>query len=974
MNDKLLSCVKASAKGYGSVPFWSWNDRLEPEELRRQIRAMDSIGMNGFFMHARGGLETEYLSEEWYECILACVDEAKKLGMDAWSYDENGWPSGFAGGLLLTDEDNHARYMVSAVEDSFPAGEDVLAVYTIADGKCTRADADSPAPYHVIRERTDSSYVDVLRKDITEKFIAATHVEYKKRLGEDFGGAMPGFFTDEPQYYRYAAPYSRKLAEEFSARFGYDLLDALAAVFWDYDGCIAHRYDYFLLIHELYMKHFAKPIYDWCEENGCQLTGHGIEEQSLAGQMMCCGGVMPFYQYEHIPGIDYLGRGMQTDMSGKQLGSVCAQLGRKKALSETFACCGWDVSPRELKRIAEMQYAGGVNLMCQHLYPYSARGQRKRDYPAHYSEHNPWFDKMLPFDRHFANLGAFLGAGEEYATTLVIHPIRAAYRTYKRLEQGASIAQLENDTRELMAWLGQRQVPYHFGDEGMLETLGSVENGKVRLGQCVYDYVVVPKMATVTANTAAVLRKLQAEGGKICFVGDVPTEIDARPADLSDLSSSITLDEIYAASSVITTLNGANIPNLRQRIRVMDGRRIIFTTNITDTGVYGIRMTLKNSTGAVGVCTDTMEKFPLCGERKADGSLELSIDLPGSASMIIVEQDDAEMLAIPASAGEKAAMTLPEIFTLSAPLMNTLTIDHACISKDGGNTWTEERPIERVRDNLLRERYEGALALRYPFTVQDVPASAEVIWENASVESITVNGTPVQAEGILHPDKYFSRANIASLLHEGENDVVLTYHYFQKPLVYEVLFGNVMESLRNCLCFDTELECVYIRGDFRIGVDTDKCRDAVRQSIEYFGTFPIVSPRPEIRVADMVRDGLPFYGGVVEAETTLVYTSGDPTVLRPAGRFAACDVWVNGDYAGCIFFNNDLDLAAFLHEGENHLRVRIVNALRNTAGPFHRADPEPYGVSPRTFSFENEWNEGTCPGYLPRYAFVKYGI
>ena len=61
MNDKLLSAVKASAKGYGSVPFWSWNDRLEPEELRRQIRAMDSIGMNGFFMHARGGLETEYL-------------------------------------------------------------------------------------------------------------------------------------------------------------------------------------------------------------------------------------------------------------------------------------------------------------------------------------------------------------------------------------------------------------------------------------------------------------------------------------------------------------------------------------------------------------------------------------------------------------------------------------------------------------------------------------------------------------------------------------------------------------------------------------------------------------------------------------------------------------------------------------------------------------------------------------------------
>ena len=46
------------------VPFWSWNDKLEPDELRRQIGAMQDAGMGGFFMHARGGLETEYLSEE----------------------------------------------------------------------------------------------------------------------------------------------------------------------------------------------------------------------------------------------------------------------------------------------------------------------------------------------------------------------------------------------------------------------------------------------------------------------------------------------------------------------------------------------------------------------------------------------------------------------------------------------------------------------------------------------------------------------------------------------------------------------------------------------------------------------------------------------------------------------------------------------------------------------------------------------
>ena len=105
---QLLNEIKEIAPSYGSIPFWSWNDRLEPDELRRQIRVMKDLGMSGFFMHARGGLETEYLSDEWFDAVAACVDEAEKLGMEAWSYDENGWPSGFAGGALLYDKKNFA--------------------------------------------------------------------------------------------------------------------------------------------------------------------------------------------------------------------------------------------------------------------------------------------------------------------------------------------------------------------------------------------------------------------------------------------------------------------------------------------------------------------------------------------------------------------------------------------------------------------------------------------------------------------------------------------------------------------------------------------------------------------------------------------------------------------------------------------------------------------------------------------------
>ena len=81
---------------YRGKPFWAWNGKLEPDELRRQIRLLKRMGLGGFFMHARVGLDTDYLSEDWFRCVAACIDEAKKQKMHAYLYDEDRWPSGAA--------------------------------------------------------------------------------------------------------------------------------------------------------------------------------------------------------------------------------------------------------------------------------------------------------------------------------------------------------------------------------------------------------------------------------------------------------------------------------------------------------------------------------------------------------------------------------------------------------------------------------------------------------------------------------------------------------------------------------------------------------------------------------------------------------------------------------------------------------------------------------------------------------------
>ncbi len=973
---KLIETVKNLAPSYGSIPFWSWNDKLEEKELRHQIRVMKSLGMNGFFMHARGGLETEYLSDEWFDCINVCVDEAKKLGMEAWSYDENGWPSGFAGGELLKDKANFAL-AIEQKTAAFPESmEDIIAVYRKnADGTFTYVTEDAgDDEYLVLYKRYDESYVDTLDGEITDKFIAATHEEYKKRVSrEEFraDGAMPGFFTDEPQYYRWGNPWSNTLPAEFEKAYGYPIFDKLPAVFYDFDGADKFRYDYYYLIHKLFIGNWIKKVYDWCLANGVSVTGHAVEESSLGGQMMCIGGCMPFYEYETIPGVDYLGRGVQDDVSFKQLGSACAQLGKKKALSEMFACCGWDVSPNELKRIADVQYAGGVNLMCQHLYPYSERGQRKRDYPLHYSEHNPWQSELADFNHYYNNLGAALAQGREYAPTLVIHPIHGAYCRYKKNTD--SLREIEGKFFELSRFLGQNQIPYHYGDEWMMERMAAVENGKITVGLCTYDTVVVPFTYSLDENTVALLEKFRAQGGRIVLFDAVPDYIGGSPACgcLDWLKECEGRDVLLGTRDAVITKDGQSIPELRKMTRLMDdGGRLVYITNISGREFDSVTVDLPDGNWAE-LDMHTLELKPLALSRDG-GKVSANLIFRDSESHVLVCGGD-----IPSMTAEKPALPgkfipVPNTVRLSEKPLNVITLDTAALSKDG-ITYDEPLSVYGIKDNLLRQRYDGVVSMKFTFHLDYTPATLKAVLE-PMYQRVTVNGTEITPDkNDWWFDKSFASAEIAHLTRSGGNEIVVEVNHHQRDYVYYVLYSGVSESLRNCLVFDVEIEPMYLVGDFAVrcnGVFTD----GPRFSTLYDGAFDLVAQPAVVPARDVVRGGFPFYGGKLATAFDYDWKEGKPTVLSLTGRFAAADVSVNGVPAGKIMWNRTLDLAGLLTEGKNEISVTICNSMRNAMGPHHRHDPEPYGVGPGTFSFEKEWDGRECRGYTDRYAFVKFGL
>lgn len=318
----------------------------------------------------------------------------------------------------------------------------------------------------------------------------------------------------------------------------------------------------------LMLRNFAEKVYNWCENNGVKLTGHFVQEDSLALQNLCCGGIMPFYEYEHIPGIDWLGRDTYQvgELSPKQVGSVAAQLGRKQVITETFGCCGWDVTPAELKRVAGFQFVNGVNMLCHHLVPYTERGNRKYDYPAHYSTINPWVDKTFKeFNNYFTKLGYLLGEGAAHVNVAMLHPIRSSYFDYKRelgLPAGFGVAEQDEMLRKACRELSSRNIEYHFLDETLLAKYGFVEEKSIGCGKCKYDFLVLPNIITMDTTTEMLVREYVKNGGKVLILGNKPKYLEAEIFSYDYLENTCTIEEIIKA----------------QKYRTMNNDTMIYTT------------------------------------------------------------------------------------------------------------------------------------------------------------------------------------------------------------------------------------------------------------------------------------------------------------------------------------------------------------------------------------------------------------
>ncbi|NIA21386.1 MAG: hypothetical protein GWP05_05330 [Anaerolineaceae bacterium] len=566
MDKKLLAEFADPPSEYRGATFWAWNGKLDPEELRRQIRIMQRMGLGGFFMHSRVGLDTAYLGDQWMKCVAACIDEADKLDLRAWLYDEDRWPSGAAGGLVTRNPKYRQKRVLIGRYDKasdFKWSADVLVAYTafirgklafevrrLARGKkpARLADGQSIIAFRAETAKGQSwyngyTYLDTMSHEAVREFIKVTHEAYRKKFGDKFGRRVPGIFTDEPHHHGYGRgvfgdaesclPWTDKLPSVFKKRYGYDILDRLVELYYDRgDGKPATaRYHYHDCTTHLFVDAFARQIGQWCERNNLLHTGHVLLEGTLASQTMMVGSCMRFYEHMQAPGMDLLTEHSREYDTAKQVSSAARQFGRRWRLTETYGCTGWDFNFAGHKALGDWQAALGINLRCQHLSWYTMAGQAKRDYPAGIFHQSPWWEQYARVEDYFGRVNVAMSRGREVRDLLVVHPVESMWLLFGGANESRQKS-LQKSFWRLRDSLLEANLDFDYGDEEILarhsRVPGKAGQPLLRVGQAEYRAVVVPPMLTIRRTTLDLLRKFRRAGGTVVFAGPAPQLVDAE--------------------------------------------------------------------------------------------------------------------------------------------------------------------------------------------------------------------------------------------------------------------------------------------------------------------------------------------------------------------------------------------------------------------------------------------------------------
>ncbi len=946
----------------GHVMFWIWNGDVNERRITEMLEQFAEQGVGGVFVHSRTGLLTEYLSERWFELWEHSLKECERLGMECHIYDEDGFPSGAAGGLVFEEcpDAGQQTLHVRRYEDGAAVPTEALvAAWSVPDGGTPARLADTSevglpviAAHHHRPAPGERRRPDLSRPEVTDAFLRLTHDEYARRFGDHFGELVRYVFTDEPGIGAgHALPWSEYLLEQFESDHGYDLVEHLDALLFQTEDAPGVRFDYYETLNRLFCENFAGKCYDWCEEHGLQFTGHWYEHEWPSPRTQ--PNSMTLYRWMQAPGVDMLA--FQFDPSDrlknslylltlKEVSSVAAQLGRPRVLCETYGGGGYEMALEQFKPLSDWCMVHGVNVINPHLSYQTLAGRRKYDWPQTISDHSSWWPCYHLQAMHDRRTVHALLRGEERNRVLLLHPTGSAWLHYvpefEDIGPAPQVAEerlgrLRESQSVIVQVLTDAQVDYDLGDEWLMAEFGSVESNALRIGERDYRVVVLPpNMETWLPSTLELMEQFMAAGGTLLAAGQPPACVRGRPDDGPGALprrfperwvQCENKDDLIArlrelVPPYISAPDGSPLPAdvSWRREELGDGQTLHFFVSPwmqeieTRVRLEGESLlALDTMTGEVEpVPTESGEGAQLAELRLPPGGHALWVTKPEPGGPVFCIEHEP----LPAEVKLEAVKRMqPNVLVLDYCDLEvrgrvwrnivTARADAVCAGQHGTSRrrrhWADAPEPEAVESPGAPD---AGFAVEYRFAVEcGATHSLSLAVERPSFYTVEMNGAELHfPEEERWLDENILRTAIADTVREGENVLRLTAPEFGPR---------------------TEIAPVYVQGDFAL-----QARQRGFATVEPFS----------LRMGDWRSMGLLFYPWWVRYELsfTAEARARGITVSLPRWKGSAVRVHLDGEHVGDVV-HPPYEIDTKLNDGADRhtLWLDVAGNMKNMMGP-----------------------------------------
>ncbi len=988
---------------YRTAPFMVWNGIVTKEKIDYQLKDLKAQGIGGVFIHPRWGLITPYLTNEWFDLVRYTVERGKEFGLKVWLYDENSFPSGFAGGLVpaaMPESYNQGQGLILHEMDTLRLDENKKYLYVFQEINQKYIDVtqrieslkNQPGKFFAfelafnqpLKRLGGYPYVDLLVSGTTEKFIEITMPGYQKAVGDEFGLTVPGIFTDEPHIHpprgNNCIRWTPDLFKFFQKKWGYDLKTHLVSLFKEVGDWKRLRHNYYATLLDMFIERWSKPWFKYCEEHRLKWTGHYWEH--VWPNPSHGPDHMAMYAWHQMPGIDMLFNTWEgrPDQFGniravKELRSVANQMGRQRTLSETYGASGWELTFEDMKRNGDWEYVLGVNFMNQHLSYMDIFGDRKHDYPQSFSYHNPCWKFYKVLGNYYARLSLVLSAGQQLNDVLVIEPTTTAWMYYSSVTSHPRFNQIKSDFHKFLERLEKYQFEYDLGSEYIIQNFGKVIDDKFVVNKKSYSLVVLPPgLENLNQSTANLIGKFLKNGGKVLSLVEPPAFIDGHPDEmLRKFAKQFQQQWISAKSLEDSVCQKVLKPNNIQFIhpesisgklfhqrRILEDGQLVFLVNSSLTDYTAGRFRIK---GKSLLMLDPLDgeifQYPSVSK---NGYMEIDFNLPPVGSLLLfASQTEQDAPRLPTyNAGVKIQPTSKLQILRLEP--NSLVLDYCDIIFPDGSKENGIYFYDATRKAFQKHGFE-----ENPWSVS-VQFKTEIVDRDTFAAN---TGFEARFHFLIDPS-FKNRKSLRAVVEQPQLWRVMINGKIVQPIPdewwldrtfgvfdigeYVVNGDNILSLSVSPMSVFAELEPVYLIGDF--------CVEPAERGWKIVSAYPL-------KLGSWKHQGLPLYTNGVSYSKQ--FKIDDLTkhyfVKLNQWKGTVAAIRVNGREAGIIGWPPyELDITRFVRKGENQIDVRVYGSLKNLLGPHH-------GV--KQHGIVTPWIWRYAPKIQPpgdQYDLIDYGL